>query len=459
MLINFRVHNFRSFRDEQSLSLSPAPTPALEGSLRGDQSPTPALEGKDESRSDENGPASPLPSPFEIAAIFGANASGKTNLTQALGILPLAMRASMRALEHDEPADLRTPRDRIEDVARDPFLPFGSSSYEIDALLDGRAIRYGFAIDKRSKSAPKIEEWLMADAGESGPRWMPLISRVDRRVDLHPEMAMANGAAYPTTEQRLALEAFARRPVLLIPAAARLAIPTARELCDYLASWQILPDPTRRGGDRNDRVRLLIQDPDALPALRDILENSDVGIDDVHVGVEGPRVDAQPEIPVQPPILFRHRAGTGGARWTPLGELSTGTLALVDIALAMHAALSRGSLLVVDDFDANLHPLLVARLVSRFQHAARRDGTGAQLVITTQDAHLIDTRLIDETMGNPALRPAQIWIVERRRDGSTSLGSLGEFKMPPSDRASIHRGYLQGRFGGIPILHHRLGKP
>jgi len=451
MLINFRVQNYRSIHDEQSLSILRAPAQAnqdQEGSPKSEETPP---EGEQDA--DEGTPPPPLPRAFEITAIFGANASGKTNLTEAMSVIPLAVRAARRAITPHPPTDRDEIPDRIEDIACDPFLATGSSSYEIDAILGDHVLRYGFAVSRRANGNPKIEEWLMVEAGDG---FVPLMSRVDRRVDLHPETARAIGAADPTPEQRTAIEACAQDPVLVLPTAARVEIPTSRALCAYLASWDLLSDPTRREIDRDDRIRRAARDPRALAELREVLAMSDVGIDDLRVDAD---IASRPD-PGSHILHLHHRHGKSTLRWSPIYEQSAGTLALIDLTLAAHAALSHRSLLLVDDFDASLHPLLAARLLSRFQHAARRDGGGAQIVLTTHNVHLLDTRLIDDaTMGNPALCPEQIWIVEKRSDGSTRLGSLGEFKLPPSTSASLSRGYLQGRFGGIPILHHRLAKP
>lgn len=95
---------------------------------------------------------------------------------------------------------------------------------------------------------------------------------------------------------------------------------------------------------------------------------------------------------------------------------------------------------MIDELDGSLHPLL-ARFLVRLVHTPDIARVGAQLWATTHDTSLLDTKL---------LRRDQIWFVEKDPEQATELYSLSDFK--PRKNDLIERGYLLGRYGGIPFV-------
>ncbi|MFZ1632141.1 MAG: AAA family ATPase, partial [Anaerolineae bacterium] len=102
--------------------------------------------------------------------------------------------------------------------------------------------------------------------------------------------------------------------------------------------------------------------------------------------------------------------------------------------------LKEGRVLVVDELDARLHPLLTREIVGLF-NARETNPCHAQLIFTTQDTSLLDNRF---------LRRDQIWFTEKDRYGATHLYSLAEFRV--RNDASFGRDYVRGRYGAIPFL-------
>ena len=119
---------------------------------------------------------------------------------------------------------------------------------------------------------------------------------------------------------------------------------------------------------------------------------------------------------------------------------SFGTLRLLGYAAPLLDALENGKLIVVDEFDTSLHPLLT-RFILRMLHSPLLSKKGAQMWMTTHDTSLLDPHL---------LRRDQVWFVEKKKDQSTELYALMEFS--PRKNEAIERGYLQGRYGAIPFL-------
>ena len=108
--------------------------------------------------------------------------------------------------------------------------------------------------------------------------------------------------------------------------------------------------------------------------------------------------------------------------------------------------LSKGLTLVIDELDTSLHTLLVRELVRLFYRPEINTG-GAQLIFTTHDTSLLDA---------PDLfRRDQVWFVEKSRDQTSALIGLSEFS--PRKNEVLERGYLMGRYGGVPFLNHLLG--
>lgn len=129
-----------------------------------------------------------------------------------------------------------------------------------------------------------------------------------------------------------------------------------------------------------------------------------------------------------------------------LMDESNGTRNLLFLAGPVLDILSKGLTLVIDELDTSLHTLLVCELVRLFHRPEINTG-GAQLIFTTHDTSLLDA---------PDLfRRDQVWFVEKDRDQASALVSLSEFS--PRKNEALERGYLMGRYGGVPFLSHTIG--
>jgi len=119
-------------------------------------------------------------------------------------------------------------------------------------------------------------------------------------------------------------------------------------------------------------------------------------------------------------------------------EESAGTRQFLAFAGPFLHTLRTGAVLVVDEFDASLHPLLTRQLIGLFNSSANRKN--AQLIFATHDEGLLDQRKI---------RRDQIWFVEKNEKGASSLYCLDEIKSVRKD-ANFEKEYLLGQFGGVP---------
>jgi hypothetical protein len=119
---------------------------------------------------------------------------------------------------------------------------------------------------------------------------------------------------------------------------------------------------------------------------------------------------------------------------------SDGTRQFINILPILYSCLNRGDTLVIDEIENSLHPLLTRKLLEWFTENFTPEKSG-QLIFTTHDTSLLDLDL---------LRQDEIWFTEKRDNHSTEIYNLKEFK--PRFDSDIEKGYLMGRFGAIPYF-------
>jgi ABC-type lipoprotein export system ATPase subunit len=175
--------------------------------------------------------------------------------------------------------------------------------------------------------------------------------------------------------------------------------------------------------------------------FRTMLCNADIGIVDMRVV----RIESQDdqEVYLRTRIQLKHKSSISDA-WLPLEEESQGTQKLFRMAVPVLQALHEGSVLIVDELEASLHPSLAQEIVNLF-NSPSKNPHNAQLIFSTHDTNLLGT-----TLGEPVLRRDQVWLTEKDPEGGTVLYPLSNYK--PRKSENLERGYLQGRYGAIPFL-------
>jgi AAA15 family ATPase/GTPase len=136
--------------------------------------------------------------------------------------------------------------------------------------------------------------------------------------------------------------------------------------------------------------------------------------------------------------LFRHNSPTGEASFQ-VEEESTGTQRLFAFAAPLIEALKASRVIVVDELDGSLHSHIVRFLVELF-HRPSGNKSAAQLIFTTHDTSLLDANIF---------RRDQVWFMEKNRDHASVLVPLTDFS--PRKHEALERGYLQGRYGALPL--------
>ncbi|MFI9452357.1 ATP/GTP-binding protein [Amycolatopsis sp. NPDC052450] len=399
MLRSFRLGNHRSFRDEQELLLMPA--------MPGDERAA-----------------------VPVAAIYGANASGKSNLLDGLTYMAVGVLTS-KVLGAG-------PRSIFRLDAQAGELP---STFVIEILAEGTRYTYGF----RAGDDAVLEEWLYAYPEK---RRRVVFERTGD--DLRFGSTSAN-----LRSKFAALEELIRGDVLLLSFCSGLELGPLmpvyrwfeRSLRIVSAEGAWAPD------DVGSRVGNFLQrDARNSRRLLSLLAAADVGIADVLAEL----VD-EPPSHQHTRLLPGRVVGTGsGPRWRlrfwhgktespfELHDESAGTRNWLRLIPTVLDALDEGQVLVVDEIDSSLHPLLTAKLVSLFQ-SETTNPHGAQLVFTTHDTSLLGTML-----GDAVLDRDQIWFVDKNAEGASELYPLTDFK--PRKDQNTERRYLAGSYGAVPVL-------
>ncbi len=408
MLLNFRVANHRSIREEQELQLHPA--------------------------FDADRPEGTDWEAVPVVGIFGANAAGKSNVLDALEYTARMVVGSHRDAEPDG-GIVRYPF-RLDEAAREE-----PSWYVVDLLLEGVRHTYGFSVDDERV----VNEWLF-----SYPRGRKRVIFERTVDDVEP------GDSQTKSELKL-VESITEPNVLFMSLAARSNQPDFRPVYDWFARGLEFRRPNVLVGSP---LRLWEQ-AKKQPELMGLLRAADLGIEDC--GTERVLFDEEElrrrfsgaalqrrlaELEATGPreghrLWIGHRGRQGMVQMS-LEEQSAGTRALLQQAPRFVSVLRGGGTLVLDEIDASLHPLLTARLIGLFQDPSTNPA-GAQIIFTSHDV-----TLLGRVDGEDILKRDQVWFVEKNEYGESEIVALAEFK--PRKDENRERRYLGGSYGGVPFI-------
>ncbi|WKL23765.1 ATP-binding protein (plasmid) [Agrobacterium tumefaciens] len=408
MLLDFRFTNFRSFRDEAVFSLAASSDPTLE---RTHTRPS----GMDKVKRVLNS-----------AAIYGANASGKSNVIRALQFMQLMVMTSNQ-IQPDQESGLAPFRMRPDHTDH-------PTRFEITFLIGGVRHQYGFEINRRQV----LSEWLLVYEKTKPQVWFSRTFNEKKKKYDYTYSDYFVG-------QKKVWEASTRKEVLFLTTAVQLNNEQLKPLYQRFAEdLVILPDGPGIGFGFTAGY---VQAADNRERVQSVMAAADTGISTVsvdkrmgrqfHVSFPGgaPEVqDAEFDIP-----QFGHMAG-GELYKFDIGEESAGTQILFELAGPILDILQKGRTLVVDELDRSLHPLLVLKIVQMFNDP-ELNRNGAQLIFSTHDVSLLD---------GGKLRRDQVWFTEKDNEQGSHLFPLLDFS--PRKGEALEKGYLGGRYGGIPIL-------
>lgn len=417
MLLSLSVKNYRSFCDETVLDMQ-------RHSFK-------TLRPKDGQTWDSQ--------TLRRAAIFGANASGKSNFLKPLHHLK-------QAIDHS----LRDPE--LVSFLYDPHKGSDTenAAFRVEFVEDDIRFAWNLELDKNGVVRENLDAVVTT-------RW----SSVYRRTGSELEFGASIKISAASKEN---LRAFMRPSTLVLSAWRTLKDPGP--MFGALSWWsRILPLIENSDADQGRRHTWVIDLVQRFPALLNTLNSTiraaDVGIQQISIKEEAPEAIAKFRVVFgsdggNPPAIeeidpdeaaelfkyfvFSHSAG-GKTFVLSEDQESMGTRAWIDLAVPVLFTLAIGGVLTIDEIDSSLHPFLVRELIQLFANE-ELNSLGAQLLFSTHDVTLLG-RHPDEI-----LERSELWLVEKN-DSESELIALDEF--PTRVNHNLEKQYLRGAFGAVPL--------
>lgn len=430
MLIDFSVENFRSFGDEQTLCM------IASNKLR--EHAEHLISIRDTGKS-----------ALRAGVVYGANAAGKSNLVRAMEFAKsmVAGNASLKRLAVNQ-------------------FRFGESnrptSFGFRFLVNHRVFNYGFSANAESV----VEEWLDATS-DSGRDDVEVFSRDANGLNLGGLHLFKDIEGEKSLAALSALKQLgARHDQLLLNKIVDLD-PGHRGQLLHCAAWWFqdclaVVQPQSQFGAL---IEFLDEDARFREFAGAFLANVGTGVSDFHVNRANISVDLLPkmmqgQLDEEPPFgspgmslqlnpedpkqvirrnLYADHRIRDSLFSLPFSDESDGTQRCLNLLPALYRLKNRCSVFVVDEIDRSLHPLLCHAILKFFIESC--PGACQQMIVTTHETYLLDLEL---------LRRDEIWFVEKDNAQQSKLYSLSDLKVRNDVR--IEKGYLHGRFGGIPFI-------
>lgn len=361
---------------------------------------------------------------LKSAAVYGANASGKSNLFKILTLVVLMLRSS----------------NSVDINAKLPLIPFkfdkGSvnkpSEFEIKFILDETRYVYGFIADK-----DKIyDEYLYY---YPNGRETKIFDRTN-----------INEYSYTQKDEKILREIETKNAQNKF----FLATATNWNFDKTKAAYNFLTNGIGTCNNleilKNMAYKMYETNPDYLKDFAiDFLQKADFNIEDYQISqidVPGEFLTAIPEfitktLPDKPKayqVLFKHK---NSDNYLSIDEESLGTQMIFAFIPFLADSLKNKKVLIIDELDKSLHPFLVQYIVEIFNDA-EINKNGSQLIFNTHDTNLLDLNI---------LRRDQIWFTEKNSEtGESDLYSLSDFSVRKQE--NVEKGYMLGRYGAVPFI-------
>ncbi|MGL4820334.1 MAG: AAA family ATPase [Bacilli bacterium] len=407
MLVEFTVGNFHSFKDPVTLSM-------VAGTIREHQHQNVIHTGN--------------LNLLKSAVMYGANASGKSNLFSALAFMKKLILSSSRQSQLGE--EIGVDFYRLDEKCA--LLP---SKFEVVFLKNDVRYRYGFTVTTKSV----VEEWLYSAKKNTEKE---LFYREGNTIEL--------GIGYK--KEGAGLINKTKENVLFLSVVANFNGETAVQIIEWFHNLTIL------SANRNSSMDYTIKkasDPHFKKKILDFMRIADFSIVDFSieklplslieqmVNLPNPFKDAIKEM-TDVTVYYKTEDKDTVVPLHLNKHESEGTKKLLALAAPVIDTLQQGKVLFVDDLDSKLHPLITAHLIHQFN---AKENVGAQLIFNTHDTFHLSKQFF---------RRDQIWFSEKTDFGCSKIFSLVEYKTNEEsvrNDATYHKDYLKGRYGAIPYIH------
>jgi AAA15 family ATPase/GTPase len=426
MLVEFRVGNYLSFKEVVTFSMVAA-------SIK-EHKDTHVFEAKN----------------FRLltsAVIYGANASGKSNLFKALSFMVDLVVKSAKESQAEEEIGVDRFRLSTETDGKPSF-------FEITFIHEDVRYRYGFEVDRERVHS----EWLFY----SKVRETMLFTRENGEIELgHGFKREGKGLAAKTRKNALFLSVSAQWN-------GEIATTIVKSLFKDI---EVAPAKYMASPRSFSKTINIMENELLTEKIMEFVKVADLGINEVKIEkteIAGDYIglgdEVSKSIHQEVSKLFKEmlenmprsnsEVKTIHLKYNENGEIvstekfnmdkdeSEGTKKLFSLIGMAIDTISKGKVLIIDELDAQLHPLLTLYIIKLF-NSNDRNPNNAQLIFNTHDTNFLDNRLF---------RRDQIWFMEKNRYGATDLYSLAEYSFKVRKDESYGKNYIIGKYGAIPFL-------
>lgn len=423
MLVEFSVENFRSIKNRVTLSMIASTDKSLSENLIDD------AKGINENL-------------LRSAVIYGANASGKTNVVKAMDFMINLIKRSHR-MQKGESIGI-TPFKLDRSYVKNP------SVFDIIFIQNGVRYSYGFSLDDKRI----YDEYLY--------------SYPNGRKKIIFERTHTNDYVFKSDlEEQRTLSSRTLENVLYLSSSTQWNYKPASEAFEWFNNKINVITSHDYRLFMGYIGKLIFEDDSMKKKVNELIRKVDFGINEIMSHkvpllinnppfniIEGFKVELKVELDeefkekLKDSSHFKTSAihkiiNLQGEEETiefQIEDESAGTQKFLGFLSPLILALEHGKVLIIDELDARLHPTLTKSVVEMF-NSRETNPYNAQLIFNTHDTNLLNLELF---------RRDQIWFTEKKGDGSTDLYSLLEYK--PRKDENIQKGYLNGRYGAIPFI-------
>lgn len=418
MLIEFSVGNYRSFKERVTFSMVAANLVSKDKSLDIDN--TFDVDNKELKL-------------LKTAAIYGANASGKSNLARALNFMKWFMTNSSKETQS-------TDKIGVEPFKLSTETEGKPSHFELAFLMNGKNYRYGFEVTQDRVTS----EWLF---------YVPNVRETnlfEREFD-----SIKSTKTYDADD----VQKRTRSNALFLSVSAQFNVDIAEKILKWVTDKLHIISGLHDGVYQRYTIECLVNNKNKAEIVK-LIKRLDLGISGIQVEQEDLAIDSLPD--ELPDTVKKFIVKAGGGKTTSIGishrkfdadgshksieefdlenHESEGTKKIFALAGPLITALKEGEVLIIDEFDARLHPLISLEIVKLF-NSREANPNNAQLIFMTHDTNLLNNKIF---------RRDQIWFTEKNRYSATALYSLAEYKI--RNDASFESDYIKGKYGAIPYI-------
>lgn len=414
MLLSFKVKNFRSIKDEITLDLRATSDKTMKSDI--------VFESAKESL-------------LKSVAIYGPNASGKSNLLKSFFVFRMMVLESL--LRNNLATDL--PSEYFKLSLETENKP---SSFEISFLLDGEVFNYGFEMDKK-----KIhKEWLKQEKGK-------------KNLFIREGQDFKNSNKNYFREATEALKNNTSERVLFLSVLSSNNKPISKKIVEFIKNTNLIIG-TNNSNILNYSFDQFLNNPSMAKKMKDFVLKADFGVTNIEASekmIPAKQIQNMPDKfkesffredykIAERNINFLHKKLGNNEEelksepFDFFNEESSGTQNMFILSAPLIDTLDNGKILFIDEIDTSLHPIICQYLISIF-NSKDKNPKNAQLIFTTHDISL---------MNEDFLRRDQIYFTDKNKKGSTELFSLSDI----SERkgVAIAKRYLEGRYSSLPYI-------